>query len=236
MHSDKYDGEHFRKTRASVGIWLTTMRPLWERWVKIIRKYRHSGLLLDAGCGEGYFLEHAEKYYDTYGIDVSNYGISEARQRTTRTKLSIASIEHINYKNESFDIITCFDVLEHLEYPEVAIHECWRVLKKGGIFVIRVPNTSSLGCKLKKEDWFGYKDNTHVSLLNNEEWFDVVQKNDFEILNAFYDCLWDTPYIKYIPKFLQDGLIKFPSAVFFLLGMNFSQRWGENLSLILKRA
>lgn len=232
MQSDEYGEKYFKETRNNVHLLLKTMRPMWWRWVRILREYKCTGDLLDIGCGEGYFLQYAEKYYDTYGSDVSEYCIMEAKKRTDRTQLSVGSVKNIDYADESFDMITCFDVLEHLEYPGVAIQECRRVLKQGGIFVVRVPNTTSPGCEWKKEDWFGYKDKTHVSLLSNEEWFKVFSKNNFEIVGVFYDGLWDTPYLKYVPKFIQDLFIKIPSLGLFLVGMKFSGKWGENLCMI----
>ena len=232
MQSDEYGEGYFKETRDNVGLLLKTMRPLWWRWVRIIRRYKPSGRLLDVGCGEGYFLQYAEKYYDTYGSDLSEYCIREAKQRTDRTRLSVGSVMHIDYEDESFDMVTCFDVLEHLEDPDAAIQECRRVLKRGGVFVARVPNTSSPGCKWKKEDWFGYNDKTHISLLSNEEWFEVFRKNNFEMVGVFYDGLWDTPYLKYIPKLIQDCFIKIPSLGLFLVGMKFPRKWGENLCII----
>lgn len=227
MQSNEYDVEYFRKTRNNVGFLLKTMRPLWWRWVKIIQNYKSSGCLLDVGCGEGYFLKYAEKNYDTYGIDVSEYCIREAIRKTNKTKLSVNSIKQIDYINETFDIVTCFDVLEHLEDPETTIKKCGYILKSGGLFVIRVPNLSSHGCDLKKEEWFGYKDKTHVSLLSNQDWFSLLNENDFKIVEVFYDGLWDTPYLKNVPKILQDCLIKFPSMVLFLFDMKFSKDGGK---------
>ncbi len=235
MQSDEYGEDYFRKTRNSVGLLLKTRRPLWWRWVKIIRKYKKTGRLLDIGCGEGYFLQCAEHYYDTYGMDVSEYGIEEAKRRANRTELSVGSIRNMDFSKECFDIITCFDVLEHLENPEAAILECRRVLKAGGLFVVRVPNTLSAGCKWKKDEWFGYRDRTHFTLLSNEEWLHLLSKHGFLVLKVFYDGLWDTPYIKGIPKIIQDMLIKFPTLMLFFLGMNFSERYGENLCMVAQK-
>lgn len=235
MQSNEYDVEYFRKTRNNVGLLLKTMRPLWWRWVKIIRKYKSSGCLLDVGCGEGYFLQYAERHFKTYGIDISEYGIREARKRAIKSKLYIGGVAPLNYDDKRFDIVTCFDVLEHLKNPEAAIQEFRRVLNRGGLFIIRVPNTSSLGSSWKKEEWFGFKDRTHVSLLTNNEWLSLLRKDNFQILEVFYDGLWDTPYLKIIPKGLQDILIKFPSQVLFFLGLRFTERCGENLCVIAQK-
>lgn len=228
----KYDKKYFEKTAEDVGLLLKERRPLWRRWMKIIHKYKASGKLLDIGCGPGFFLEHAERYYDAHGMDVSEYAIREAKQRTQTAKLSVGDATNLHYENDYFDIVTCFDLLEHLPNPELALQEFYRVLKNEGIRIIRVPNTSSLGARRKKEEWLGHRDKTHASLLSNEEGIDLLTENGFEIWEVFYDGLWDTPYFKGIPKLLQDIIIKFPLLTLFWLGIKFSKKYGENLCMI----
>ena len=228
----EYDERYFKETVEDKRVILKERRPLWRRWVKIIREYKASGKLLDVGCGLGFFLAYAEKYYDAHGIDISEYAIRKAKQRTQTAKLSVGDVMNLDYGNDYFDIITCFDVLEHLPNPRLALQEFYRVLKKGGILIIRVPNTESIGAKWKKEEWFGHRDKTHVSLLSNEEWINLLKDTNFKILEIFYDGLWDTPYFNHIPMFLQDIFIKFPSLVLFLLGVKYSKKYGENLCII----
>jgi len=200
--------------------------------VKIIHKYKEVGKLLDIGCGPGFFLAYAGKYYDVYGIDISEYAIRKAKQRTQTAKLSIGDAANLDYKNDYFDIVTCFDLLEHLPDPELALQEFYRILKNEGILIIRVPNTDSIGARWKKEEWFGHRDKTHASLLSSEEWLDLLKDNSFEILEVFYDGLWDTPYFKRVSKVLQDIIIKFPSLILFGFGIKFSKEYGENLCMI----
>lgn len=229
----KYGKNYFEET--SENLLLKNQRPLFSRWVKIIKRYKPSGKLLDVGCGLGFFLESAEKYYDAHGIDISEYSIREARKRTKRSKLSIGNATNLNYENEFFDVITAFDLLEHISSPIKALKDFHRVLKPNGIIIVRVPNVSSIGEKIKKDGWFGYTDKTHISLLSNNDWLNLTKKTDFEILDIFYDGLWDTPYFKFIPKILQDVFIKVPTLILFLLGVRFPKPYGENLCIIMRR-
>jgi SAM-dependent methyltransferase len=231
----EYNKNYFEKTAEDVGLILKKRRPLWRRWVKIIREYKTLGKLLDVGCGQGFFLAYAERYYDVYGVDISEYAIREAKQRTYKAKLSIGEATNLDYKNGYFDVVACFDLLEHLPDPVLALREFYRVLKNDGILVLRVPNTSSIGARLKKEEWFGQRDKTHTSLLSNEEWLGLLKERGFEIVEVFYDGLWDTPYFKGIPKVLQNFFIKFPSLALFWLGVKFSKEYGENLCIIAKK-
>jgi len=229
---EEYDKKYFEKTAEDVGLLLKKRRPVWSRWTRIIRKYEASGKLLDVGCGPGFFLAYAEKHYDVHGIDISEYALKEARQRARKAKLSVGDATDLDCKNDYFDIVTCFDLLEHLPNPGLALQEFRRILRDGGILIIRVPNMESIGAKWKKEEWFGHRDKTHVSLLSNEEWINLLKDTNFKILEVFYDGLWDTPYFKRVPKILQDIIIKIPSLILFWFGIKFSKRYGENLCMI----
>jgi len=229
---NKYDEEYFKKTHKIVGVLLPKKRPLWIRWTKIIRKYSPFGRLLDIGCGEGYFLHYAERYYETYGTDISEYCVKETTERTRKSKISVGNILELNYKNKYFDVITCFDVMEHVKNYEEAICECKRVLNDGGIFVVRVPNPSSLGLKWKKQEWFAHKDETHVNLLSRRKWIESFEKHGFEIKEIVYDGLWDTPYFKHIPKLIQTVFIKIPFITLFFMGTRIPEKYGENMCII----
>ena len=233
--NEEYNKEYFDRTAKGVGLVLKSRRPVWSRWVKIIRTHKPNGKLLDVGCGAGWFLSYAEKHYDTYGVDASEYAIAEAMAKAHNTKLSVGDAQRLYYIYKSFDVVTCFDLLEHLRNPILPIAEFHRVLKDGGVLVVRVPNTDSLGLKRKDENWFGLRDKTHISLFNNETWIGLLDGNGFTIESIFYDGLWDTPYYKKIPKILQDVAIKYPSLVLFMLGLKFSQKFGENLCIVAKK-
>jgi len=89
---EEYDKMYFEKTAEDVGLILKERRPLWRRWVKIIHKYKEAGKLLDVGCGPGFFLAYAERHYDAHGIDISEYAVREAKQRTQTAKLSVGDV------------------------------------------------------------------------------------------------------------------------------------------------
>jgi len=144
---------------------------------KIIKKYKQSGNLLDVGCAHGYFLKIVKKDFNCEGLEYNRSATKIARQ-ITKCKIYNESIENAKkIKSNKYDIITCFDVLEHTTRPDIAISEIGRLLKKGGLVIISVPNTNSLGHKLKGKDWFGYMDRTHKSVLPNCGWDYFIKIN-----------------------------------------------------------
>jgi SAM-dependent methyltransferase len=90
--------------------------------------------LIDIGCGEKPYKNMLSKYVDEH-IGVDHF-------ETTHGKSNIdlfGTAYNIPVDDESFDSAICTAVLEHLEEPELAIKECYRVLKPGGIAIYSVP-------------------------------------------------------------------------------------------------
>ncbi|MCH8957118.1 methyltransferase domain-containing protein [candidate division KSB1 bacterium] len=101
--------------------------------------------ILDVGCGEGgSSLAVAERGAQITAIDFDPRRVSKFRQKvfTAGIDLSIevGNAQNLNFPNEAFDCILLQDVLEHLPYPEKAVQEINRVLKRNGLVYISTPN------------------------------------------------------------------------------------------------
>jgi len=115
-----------------------------EMIFEIIEKYKPK-IILDAGCGRGFYLYGISLYKfvkEIHGIDISEKYLKIARSinKDKKVKIKKSSIYKIPYKNNFFDLIVCSEVLEHLEYDKKAIKELYRVLKPNGKLIITVPN------------------------------------------------------------------------------------------------
>lgn len=95
--------------------------------------------ILDAGCGTGYLAKRLEKYGQVWGIDINPYAISFAKRRGVKVKKS--SVTKIPFQTNNFDVVVSVDVIYHKEVRDdkKAIREFLRVLKPGGILILRVP-------------------------------------------------------------------------------------------------
>ena len=205
--------------------------PLWDR---VIRKRIRSGKLLDIGCAEGALLKWAERRgYETYGVDISDFAINEISYRKlSQTQLSVANINSLPFVDNYFDIITCFDVLEHLEDPVIGLWEISRCLSRQGLLVMSTPNINSKGRTWKGENWHGNRNPTHLSLLSPERWIALIEQSKLKSIDVFYDCLWDSPYLKKIPTLLQHLLFKPSLLVFYWTSIKFPSNMGENLWIV----
>ena len=204
-------------------------------WKRKLKRLVKNGMLLDIGCGKGFFLEYMAKFYSVLGTDVSKYAVLESKKLLGNIPLCVADATSLCFKKDKFDIVTAFDIIEHITNPKNMLNECHSVLKQNGLIVLTTPNTKSIGRKLKQDEWFGYRDTTHVSLLSPSEWINLLEESDFQLVNVYYDGLWDSPYLTKVPTFLQHILFKYLSTILLCCGITFPQKYGEDLYLIARK-
>lgn len=116
-----------------------------------------TGRLLDVGCAGGFFMRAAkERGWDAYGIDVSKYAIKRAR---TEWNDRVQETDLAGFKTPpgTFDVITFWDVLEHVCDPLSNLRSAFFLLKPGGIVAISTPDAGSLPARLLGEKWLGFR-------------------------------------------------------------------------------
>lgn len=120
--------------------WYKGMRKITKT---LLDKYlpKSKGLkILDAGCGTGRNILFLKNYGHVSGFDISPHAIKYCKKRGLKN-IKKGSVDKIPFNNDSFDLITCFDVLYHKQVKnyESAIANFNRILKPGGILFVRVP-------------------------------------------------------------------------------------------------
>lgn len=206
-------------------------------WERTIRKRLQRGKFLDIGCAEGSLLKWAEKRgYETYGLDISEFAVHQLSQKKLKkTMLTLGDINNLPYMDNCFDIITAYDVLEHLQQPSLGLQEINRCLKIGGLLFLSMPNIDSYGRALYGNNWFGYKDETHVSLLPTEKWKTNLKENGFTIVDSFYDRIVDLPNFIHSASIIQRTIDKLIRLFLVLAASKLPKRWGENLHFVARK-
>ncbi len=108
----------------------------------LLSKYlpKKEGLkILDVGCGTGGNLKELSKFGEAYGIDLDPYAIRLCKQNGF--KCEVGDLRSLQQKEDFFDLITLFDVLNQINYEDVpnALNDIKNALKKGGLLVFREP-------------------------------------------------------------------------------------------------
>jgi SAM-dependent methyltransferase len=98
---------------------------------------------LDVGCGNGLITELVAPGFDeVFGIDMEQERLEDFRAHVNvKSKFHVLSMSaaKIEFPSDSFSLITCFEVLEHVENVDASVSEIVRVCRPGGVIVISVP-------------------------------------------------------------------------------------------------
>ena len=121
--------------------WFVGRRAILESFLKSISekiRNRQSAIrILDVGCGTGANLEMLSQFGTAEGVDVSDDALEFCRQKGLNAQKGLA--ETLPFGDETFDLTTALDVVEHLDDDIAGLREMYRVTKKGGYSLIFVP-------------------------------------------------------------------------------------------------
>jgi 2-polyprenyl-3-methyl-5-hydroxy-6-metoxy-1,4-benzoquinol methylase len=124
---------------------------LWRKRIKLVLGSARSGLLLDVGTGDGFFLEFASRHFEVESTELSSTAADYARKRGFAPK--IGDFAAMQLPDSQFDVVTIWHVLEHFTAPGAALALAHRALKPGGLLFIAVPNELNRVIS----GWFGRK-------------------------------------------------------------------------------
>lgn len=103
--------------------------------------------ILDVGCASGWFLSQVVKTFpksQCYGVDIYRDAILYGKKKYSKIIFKTADAHSLPFPAQTFDVVICTEVLEHIKNPEIALLEIRRVLKKNGQAVIELDSGSIL--------------------------------------------------------------------------------------------
>jgi SAM-dependent methyltransferase len=188
-HGDAYDADYYAMSRSGIGRkgLVDTLRDRYIR--RHILRFKRGGRLLDIGCGLGLFLESMMPPFEGYGTDISPYAVAEAQQRLPQARLFVGSILDGLPFQQTFDVISAINVVEHLEQPERAVQMIRAQLAPGGLFVAHLP---TIGNRMQARLYRGSydQDPTHIYRPAGREFRALTEGAGFKTVFETY-----SPYI-----------------------------------------
>ncbi len=132
-------------------LWLKIQRNLLR--YRLIRKYSRSGRLFDIGCGFGHFLLAGRQLgYHVAGVEMSRANVEFIRDEF---RLAVESGDFLAVREDTpFDIMTAWDVLEHIDEADRIVEKASRMLSPRGILVVQVPQADSFFARLMRGGWW----------------------------------------------------------------------------------
>jgi len=152
--------------------------------------------ILDVGCAFALFLTHLGPRWQRFGCDASSYAIEIARKRDPDLRLAVSEAPDIPFEGE-FDVVTAFDVLEHLADLDAALGRIHRKLRAGGSLVFVVPvYDGPTGPLIRLLD----RDPTHLHRRSRAFWLERASRS-FEIRDwlGIFRYLLPGPVYAHIP-------------------------------------
>jgi len=172
---------------------------------RVVTKGIEVGNVLDIGCGSGDFLNYCKEHnWKIYGVEPN----TEAREfASKRVGEEIFHPDHQKYfQSQSFDLITLWHVLEHIDDLDVQFAEIKRILKSTGRLVIALPNYKSYDANLYGNFWAGWDVPRHLHHFDRSTISILAKRYGFNLENV-YPMVWDAYYVSLLSeKYLNSRL------------------------------
>lgn len=139
-------------------------RSVADRLALVRRCRPPPGRLLDLGCGTGLFVCAAQNAgWEAAGVDASAWAMESGRQRCPRARFRAGLLPEIDFPAGSFDVVTLWDVLEHVPGPVEVLEKIWSWLARDGWLLLSLPNADSRIARVMGRRW--------VLLLREHLWY-----------------------------------------------------------------
>lgn len=135
-----------------------------RRWVRrVARRFVSSGKWLDVGCSAGFVVAAAnEAGFDGYGVEIEPAATAYGRNELGLDNISCGTLSDQHYPGVFFDVVTLYDVIEHVPDLNAVVAELTRILRPGGIVEIRTPDIGHWRTPNKLRDWKEIKPSEHL--------------------------------------------------------------------------
>lgn len=143
-HRAEHHHDYLPADPAAVDAWRRMMAPVIARSVALVAARRPPpAQACDVGCGYGFFLDALRaRGYQVTGCEVGAPGLAECARRGLAVRATL--LEDADWPAGAFDVVSAFYVIEHVFDPRAFLSACRRLLRPGGLLVLRWPHSTPL--------------------------------------------------------------------------------------------
>jgi 2-polyprenyl-3-methyl-5-hydroxy-6-metoxy-1,4-benzoquinol methylase len=156
---------------------------LRKRYRAVIEHHPEAGRVLDIGCSTGNFLDMMREHgWNVQGVEP---GFAAAAYANDQVGISVfnGTLEEAHFDPGTFDVITMWDVIEHLPDPAGSLQEVFRILKDDGLLVVATPQLDSIDAKLFGRFWIGYELPRHLTVFSRRTLSQMAEQAGFALVD-----------------------------------------------------
>jgi 2-polyprenyl-3-methyl-5-hydroxy-6-metoxy-1,4-benzoquinol methylase len=185
--SEKYYPEHYLSFPIAVEDEKSKFKKI-DRWYgrekkcqEIIKRTSKPGRILDIGCATGIFLSGMKLHgWECYGVEPSGFAAKYAKERFQMDVYN-GYLEDAKYPDNFFDVVTLWDVLEHISDPINALLKISKILKPDGLLVINLPNAASWERFIFGKYWVGWDIPRHYTFFTPQTIRALLKQMNFSV-------------------------------------------------------
>lgn len=191
-----YDEDFYFSTGwAYVALASFVIESIQGRRRRRVERHVPRGRLLDVGSGDGSFVHHmARQGWDATGIDFSPAALEFARRVHSGGRFVQGSLEDNDFAPGRLDLITLWQVLEHIGEPRPLLRRCHELLRPGGVLVAAVPNIEGLSSRLTGSRWWGLDVPRHLVHYTPGTLRASLEAAGFRVIHIRHHSLQYDPY------------------------------------------
>ena len=187
----------------------------FSKRLKTIESLAHKGRLLDVGCATGFFLDLARSQgWEVLGSEVSEFSADYARERFN-LDVRLGTLRQLGLDAGSFDVVTMWDVIEHVVDPLAELQEVWRILRPQGVLSIITPDSGSWMARLLGKRWEEFRRvREHIYFFSRRTMREMLQKAGLEVvrMESADKVFYLGPAIQRLKYYTWDGAVTSTAA------------------------
>jgi SAM-dependent methyltransferase len=191
--------------RAIMAAGENSARSRWQRQRDVIARHKKGGAILDIGCSSGAFLGTMRgESWKLYGIEWEA-STAEKAKAATGAEVFVGEALDAPFLAESFDVITGFDLLEHVYHPRQFLAKVLEWLKPGGIAYFGLPNIDSWEARMLGTYWYGLELPRHLSFFSPRSLRHALTSLGFQEISLFTP---PTAYVEDSASYICSGVLQ----------------------------